>query len=232
MYQKPRVLAAAVAASLCAVYWTRTSFKLPTINRSPASANLSSSQLCIRLVSRCCSLVAAGSNGHSSEPQSRIVCLRRSLVTVSVCTIFKVKKKNKKKNQKTVDRWRMCFSGSVAKVQCQMEALGVSWRRSTPQAAVQSGKELMVSPCSAVGLSPTLTPAELWVIWTKKKQKKNWVNWVKSALNSPTNRSHHVTRVRRRRIKHLYEVLFNKKRSTFVKTNDGLKKRIFVQRIL
>lgn len=158
VYQKPRVLAAAVAASVWAVYWTRTSFKLPAINRSPASANLSSSQLCIRLVWRCCSLVAAGSSGHSSKPQSRIVCLRRSLVAVSVCTIFKVKK------QKTVDRWQMCFSGSVAKVRCQIEALGVSWLRSTPQAAVQSGKEPMASSCSPVGLLPTLTPAELWVI--------------------------------------------------------------------
>lgn len=104
VYQKPRVLAAAVAASVCAVYWTRTSFKLPATNCSPASANLSSSRLCIRLVSRCCSLVAAGSNGHSSKPQSRIVCLRRSLVTVSVCTIFKVKKKKKTRRQWTGGR--------------------------------------------------------------------------------------------------------------------------------
>lgn len=107
----------------------------------------------------------------------------------------------------------MCFSGSVAKVRCQMWRLLVCLDcAQLLRPLVQSGKELMVSSCSAVGLLPTLTPAE-------QQQKKNWVNWVKSALNSPTNRSHHVTKVRRRRIKHLYEVSFNKKRSTFVKKN-------------
>lgn len=124
MYQKPRVLAAAaVAASVCAVYWPRTSFKLPEINRSPPSANLSSSQLRIRLVSRCCSLVAAGSNGHASKPQSRIVCLRRSLVTVSVCTIFMVKKKTTEDSGPVADVFLRIRSKSAVP---NVEALGVS----------------------------------------------------------------------------------------------------------
>lgn len=174
--------------------------------------------------SLCCNAALLWLRGAevTCRPQCCIVCLHWSLVTVSVCTIFKVCwLKRRKTKQKKVDSRMMClFLRICSEVRCQMPDLCVSWLHPAPQAACRPiRKELRVIQLCCRIIS------QLWLLlnsgWSRARTAWAGSNQL---FTCQTNRSHHETKVQRRRIKPLYEV-FKKKKSTFVYNNT--KKTIY-----
>lgn len=202
--------------SVSDVNWTRTSFKWTEIGSILVPAKMLFFQfgIWVWLVSQCCSLVAAGSNGHCSTPMLyRLPALVLLLLWVfvrffKICQLFK----KKLEGGLMVDVFlRIC-----SKVQRQMEDLCVSnyiqlfrlqsnhegagvfinKREVFPRWNPHDGQQL--DPVGWADLSPLallLDYSHLCFLMNSEWSYPNWVKGVRSystfTVNSPNNISQH-----------------------------------------
>lgn len=157
--------------------------------------------------SLCCNAALLWLRGAevTCRPQCCIVCLHWSLVTVSVCTIFKVcwLKKTKTKHKKVDSRTMCLFLRICSKVRCQMLDVCVS-SSSGCLPPNQEGADCVIQLCCRIISQLRFLRNSGW-----PRTQTAWAG-SNQLITCQINRSHHVTKVQRRRIKPLYEV-FKKK---------------------